>query len=113
MCAKHDGSGEMAAFLVCQVGDILFAGADDELLVTEKVLRTFRDGGIGKLAHQTHIIFAGSMLDLPADRRWGILLSQSHYAKDLQKVTSRNSHSKEKSPTRINYERHSVKYLAH
>ena len=63
---------EITAFSVCRVGDILFAGAETELLVAEEAMRAFRAGEIAKLTPQTPIIYAGSLLGRPDMGNWRI-----------------------------------------
>ena len=86
MFTKHGGNVELLAFLVCHVDDVLFKWEDDEVLATEMVLVTFRDGEIEKQAQKTPIICTGGILERHDARSWEILLSKIHYANDLPMV---------------------------
>ena len=85
MFTNSNQAHEVVAFPFRHVGDILFTGTDEELLINEKVLRTYRAGDMEKLAYQSPIISDGILLGRPDLHSWNILLSQSHYDKELQK----------------------------
>ena len=100
MFTQHNGRGELIAFLVYRVGGILFTGAEEELLVNEQALRTFRAGDIEKLTPQPHIIFTGNLLGGPGASIWNILLYQMHDARELQKADATQFAQQGKSRTR-------------
>ena len=71
---------------MCRVDDILHNGPNAELLVTEKVFRTFRAGDTGKLSPKTPIVSTSTLRQRHDAYSWEIQISQSHYAGDMQKV---------------------------
>ena len=85
MFAKYNEIRELTAFLVCHVNDILLTVSEAELLVSEKVLRTFRDVEIEKLTPKTPIVFNGVLLGRPGATDWDIHSPKSHFANELQK----------------------------
>ena len=84
MFAKYDCRGNLSAYLVCRVDDILFTGTDSELTNVENALRTFRAGDTERLNPETPIVFNGPLIGKFLGG--AITLSQTQYARDLRKI---------------------------
>ena len=101
MFTLHNESSQLIAYLVCHVGDVLFTGTGNGVADTGKVLRTFRAGDTEKLSAKENITPTGMLMERGAGSPWDIILSQHHYAMDLQCIGQFATHGSIKGASKL------------
>ena len=86
MFTKYDSRGLIASYLVCHAGDILFYGADGDLDLIGKALRTFRAGDAERLGYMTPIAPDGVLIGKSIDS--SISFSKTQSTQETRKINA-------------------------